>query len=159
VCSGLSFWTAAGEAGNDWLIAVDRKDIADVKFDDDDFIVEMRSMLDDKGVDWRNTSNVGAGIMFTAPVVETLRQTGKLPGGFTRSNAMIAAYSFDFEHPYGLPNNRWAMDGLNDAYPSEQAQFQRHIASGDTGTFEPITEIIDLSGTTPLCPWDGISCG
>ena len=158
VCSGVtSFWEPAGDAGDGWVIAVDRKDISDPAYENDEFVIQMRTVLEDAGLDWRANANVGRGAEFAQPTLEALRQANTLAGGITRTNVMVASYSMDFEHGMGLPGNRWVTNGLEDAYPSEQAQFFRYVA--DDLTFIPETDIIDLSGTTPLCVWDGASCG
>jgi ABC-type branched-subunit amino acid transport system substrate-binding protein len=162
VCAPLSFWDPVGQdAGEGWILTQDRKEIADARYDDDPFVVEMREVFDEYGADWQSNSFVGWALQFAIPTVEALKIANDMPGGINRTNVMTAAWSLDFEHPWLKDNGNWTLNGLEDPYPVEQAQFAEYVIEEgeDIGTWVPFGDVIGENGTTPPCAWDGQSCG
>ena len=132
VCTA-SFFEAAGETGDGWVQAGGGKDMKSSVFDDDTLIQEAREVFDDAGIDWQNNSNAGLALLYAIPTLKALEDANSLPGGITRTNAIIGARSADFQNGYYLDGIRWHMDGLDDVYAIEGSQLVRWTLDEDLG--------------------------
>ncbi|MFN0089617.1 MAG: ABC transporter substrate-binding protein [Acidimicrobiales bacterium] len=159
-CNGLTFFKPAGAAAEGWVSVSDRKDVSDPADQKDPKIAEFRDILSKAGLDPNNTT-IGGGIgQYGWSMVDLLQRASKLPGGLSRTNAMLAARSVNTVHPYFRDGIKYRMNGNKDAYPIEGAITVRWtIPPGqENGSNVPFGTLKDLDGQTPNCAWDGKTC-
>jgi ABC-type branched-subunit amino acid transport system substrate-binding protein len=157
-CTGSAFINkdklgGDGSAGDGWWMASPGlKDIEDPNLQDDPFIKWAREQYQARGIDPKSSANLGVGLNYAWPFVQTLAIAGQLEGGLTRSNFILALRSFDMTGPLQPPGIRMHMDGLKDAYIVEGGVFQTWDAAMQAWVNQG--DVIDLDGRAKLCSWD-----
>jgi branched-chain amino acid transport system substrate-binding protein len=157
-CAGSSFISKEklggdGMAGDGWwILSPGLKDMRDTAFDNDPYVMWLKTEMKARGLDPQASSNLSGGINYGFPVVQALIVAGELPGGVTRSNFQLALRSFDMTSPMLLPGIRAHMDGLKDAYMVEGGVFQKWDAAKQTWVNQG--NVFDLDGKAKLCAWD-----
>ncbi len=102
-----------------------------------------------------STPKVGlifTGIFYAWMNMEALRITADLPGGLTRTNLMLAAHSLDLVHPHLIDGIKFRVDGTEDAFYIEGSDFSVYSAADQS--WKQVGGIVDMDGSSPLCPWD-----
>ncbi len=142
-----------GSAGDGWwILSPGIKDMKDSAFATDPYVMWLRGAMKAKGIDPEASTNLSTGINYGFPVVQALAIAGQLPGGFTRTNFMLALRSFDMTSPMLRSGMQLHMNGLKDAYMAESGIFQKWDAARQTWVNQG--EVINLDGKASLCPWD-----
>jgi branched-chain amino acid transport system substrate-binding protein len=157
-CTGSAFINknklgGDGMAGDGWWMASPgMKDLEDPSLQDDPFIKWAREQYQAQGIDPKASANLGVGLNYGWPFVQTLAIAGDLDGGLTRSNYILALRSFDMTGPMQPPGLRMHMDGLKDAYMIEGGVFQKWDAAKQVWVNQG--GVIDLDGKSKICAWD-----
>lgn len=152
-----SFMIPAGEAAEGWnIVGGGAKVNTDPQYAEDPYIVWANETMAAADLD------TSVGLYFTGfgfyawPFVETLRVAADLPGGLTRTNAMLAVRSLNLQHPALIDGVKFAMNGNDDSYFVEGSDFSIYDAAGET--WVQVGGIVDLDGSSPNCTWGDEGC-
>lgn len=159
-CAGIeSFFEPAGDAGVGWRHTSHSIDLSDAALQDLPLVQEYRAILEAEDLD-PGISQYGNGFFYAQLHTETLQQAALLPGGVTRTNAMIAARSMDFQNGMNIEGIRSVTDGVNDAYPTEAAVIKQYeLEAGATvGSHAIVTEVVSVEGMSGLCHYVNNVC-
>lgn len=149
-----------GSASNGWwVVNAGGKDINDPTQKDDAFIAWARGLLQAHNIDPKISGSLNTGLGDAWTLVQALRIAGELPGGFSRSNFILAQRAMDMTNPMLLEGMRFNMNGNKDAYLLEGGVFQKW--SCQRQVWETQGNPIDLSGRSSPCAWDSATslCG
>ncbi|MFN0091242.1 MAG: ABC transporter substrate-binding protein [Acidimicrobiales bacterium] len=158
-CSGPAFFKPAGDAGKDFVTAQYRKDGGDVSFANDPDVKAAQAILSKAGLDEKD-SYTNWGAWWALPLVDIMKKANARPGGISRTNLMLAAWSAQYKHPLNRGGIKFEMNGLKDAYFTEGAVLTRYaIEPGEeVGRQVEFGDVIEQNGTGALCAWDGKAC-
>ncbi|MFN0090096.1 MAG: ABC transporter substrate-binding protein [Acidimicrobiales bacterium] len=163
-CAGIStVFKPTGEAGRDFLITQYWKDGSDASFKDDPDVKKVRDLIQAGGFNpddsWTNW-----GVWYTMPLVQIFKNAAARPGGLTRTNLMIAAWSLSYDHPLnrGPAGNRikFEMYGPKDPAFTEGAILSRYTIDpgAEVGKHVEFGQVIEQNGSSATCAWDGKQC-
>ena len=158
VCKSASFVGKAKVGGDGsvsdgwWTVGGGQLDFNSTAYDNDAFVAWGRKLLADAGYDYKASASFGTGFFYSMPIIQALEIAGKLPGGLTRSNFVLARRTMEFTHPTLLPGIKYNMSGNSDAYNVEGSE----IAKYDSAQQQWIQQgpIVELSGKSKNCAWD-----
>ena len=153
VCKGIeAFMKPAGDAGHNWwVVGGGSIDTSDPNHADDPFVEFTNGLITDAGLD-PTISLYGIGFSYAWPYVEVLKIGAALPGGLTRTNLMLATWSYEGKHPLLLDGITFGMNGLADPYFIEGSDFSQYDSSD--GSWSVVGPIVDLNGASGACAWD-----
>lgn len=153
VCKGIeAFMTPAGDAANGWwVVGGGSIDTSDPKFADDVFVSFTNDAITEAGFD-PSISLYGIGFAYGWPYIEVLKIAAALPDGLTRTNLMLAVWSYEGKHPLLLDGITFGTNGLADPYFIEGSDFSQFVAAGQT--WDIVGDIVDLNGASGACAWD-----
>ncbi|MFN0092701.1 MAG: ABC transporter substrate-binding protein [Acidimicrobiales bacterium] len=121
--------------------------------------MKIKEIVEKAGLDPLDV-NANNGFIYGYPLVQILKNAAKLPGGVSRTNVMLAAWSLDYDHPLYVSRNgkkiKFQMNGLKDVAYTEGAVMQKWVTAA--GKWEPFTDVIELNGQSTPCAWDGKTC-
>jgi len=156
VCSASTFVgkdKVGGPFADGWYIVNGGiKDLNSPAFDNDAYVKYARELLKANGLDPKASGSYGSGYAFGWPLMQVLDIAGKLDGGLTRTNFMLAMKAFSATHPFLLEGMKFNNDGAKDSYYIEGGVYQRRDAAKETWIDEGV--VIDLSGKSKNCAWD-----
>jgi branched-chain amino acid transport system substrate-binding protein len=135
-----------------WVVGSGVKDLQSSAYGKDPFIAWVRDVLAQDGLDYRASSSLGAGVLFGWSMAQALQIAGRLDGGLTRANLIVALRATEMSNPMLLPGVGYRMDGDADAYLIEGARFARFDASKQRWVAHGA--VVDRSGRTDDCSWD-----
>ena len=157
-CTGVSFVSKEkvggdGSASNGWWIFNPGiKDIKDESLVDDPWMIFIKQLLTDKGLDPTSSSSLGAGFGYAWPYVQSLLIAQELDGGLTRANFIVAHRAIDMTPPTHLWGVRTHLDGNKDAFINEGGTFATFDSASQS--WKPEGNLIDLDGKSRNCNWD-----
>ena len=154
-CSNLaSFFApvqdAAGllaEEGSAVRMASNTKNFTDPTYADDADINLGKEILEAAGLS-AEAGSQSTGVLFAYVVEQTLRNALASSGELDRVSLMSSAWNLNFENPFLLDGISIITDGVNDAYTIEAARIEEIIVDGGELTFNPISDLISVEGTT-----------
>ena len=135
-----------------WLVNPGFKDFNDPAQFTDPFVAWARKLMQDNGIDPKASSSFSTGLIFAWPLIQTWAIAGKLKGGLTRANELIASRTLQMTHPGYLPGVKLHLNGNTDAFSTEAGVFQQWDATGQIWVVKP--PVIDLDGKSKPCAWD-----
>jgi branched-chain amino acid transport system substrate-binding protein len=151
-----SFMIPAGDAADGWrIIGGGQKAGSDPQYADDPWVSFANQLTVDAGLD----PSIGlyfTGMFYAHPFVEILRVANELPGGLTRTNAILATRSLDYNHPNLLEGVKFAVNGNEDSYFIEGSDFSQFDAANSS--WVQIGGVVDLNGSSPNCTWTDTGC-
>ncbi len=127
-----AFLVPAGAAADGWLGFTSGPEHLDQLHQGPDSIgAWIDEQLSERGIDssWGATVD---GWHWAWHYVELLRIADSLPGGLTRPNLLLAAWSADLRPPLNWPGVRFTLNGLADPHPIETARLLGYSASDET---------------------------
>ena len=153
VCKGIeAFMKPAGDAAHNWwVVGGGNIDTSDPNHADDPFVEFTNGLITDAGLD-PAISLYGIGFSYAWPYVEVLKIGAALPGGLTRTNLMLATWSYQGTHPLLLEGITFGVNGLADPYFIEGSDFSQYDSSD--GSWSVVGSIVDLNGASGACAWD-----
>ena len=149
-CQSIStYFEPIDPAGEGVVVAVTTKNAGDPQYADDEAVQQAIEVLQANDLD-PFSGSAYTGWVLGQPVVELLRQTAEKEDGLTRLNLMETVWNADMVNPLALEGMTEQTDGTNDAYLIESARMAEYRPpDGDgTGSFEFVTDLIDLEGET-----------
>jgi ABC-type branched-subunit amino acid transport system substrate-binding protein len=160
VCKGIeAFLKPAGDAAHNWwVVGGGTIDTSDPSHADDPFVEFANELITEAGLD-PAISLYGIGFSYAWPYIEVLKIGAALPGGLSRTNLMLATWSFSGKHPLLLDGITFAMNGLADPYFIEGSDFSQYDSSD--ASWSVVGAIVDLDGASGACAWniDEGGCG
>jgi len=142
-----------GMAGDGWYIMDPGvKDLKDPTLQSDPYIVWYRDLLTKAGINPDSSTQLGDGVNYLFPVLQSLIIASELPGGVNRANVLVAYRSMQMDSPmlrWGMPLH---MDGNKDAFIAEAARFSKWDAKKQT--YENVSDLYLLDGKTKTCHWN-----
>jgi branched-chain amino acid transport system substrate-binding protein len=151
-----SFMIPAGDASDGWrIIGGGQKINTDPQYEDDPYVVFANETIEAAGLD-KTVGLIFTGFFYAWPFVETLRIAEELPGGLTRTNAMLAVRSLNVNHPQLIDGVSFQMNGAEDSYFVEGSDFSTWDAATEIWVQEG--GIVDLNGLSPNCTWTDAGC-
>ena len=142
-----------GSQSNGWhIVGGGYKDIVSSDSDNDPFMVWGRKLLADGGVDYKTSSNYGYGFFTAWLMTHTIMCAGDLPGGLSRTNLILCQRTLESTSPIHLEGIKVNMSGTKDAYYVEGSDLSIYDSSKQSWVIQG--DLIELSGKSPLCPWD-----
>ena len=127
------------------ILANSNKVCGDPRYNEDPAIELIREVLEDYGDTTCEAGSFSTGVLYGKIVEEVLRNAAGMPGGLNRVNLMAATWNMDYADEM-LLGGSFISDGANDAYITESAQLQQIVVEGDSLTFEPTGDPIDVEG-------------
>lgn len=145
-CSSIaSFFAPVDPAGEGVMMASYRYDPADPTIADEDWAKEYFAGVETHMPDanaQNSTTSLGWALadVFATAVEAALEEHGEV----TRPGVMPELVSLDYEAPFLLPGVTWSIGGVEDPWPIEQARIVQYTLDGDSGTFQPVTDVLDI---------------
>ncbi len=140
VCSsGPAYLEPAGSAADGWFsLGGGSLDLTDMPDGAGSYRRHVEEFWTAEGLD-PDIPLVSDGWWWAWKHVELLRIASELPGGLTRPNYLLAAWSADLRPPGHQPGAHYRLDGLADAEPIETATLmQWQVADGGQGSWVPL---------------------
>jgi branched-chain amino acid transport system substrate-binding protein len=157
-CTGVSFVSKEKVGGDGsqsngwWIFNPGIKDIKDESLAEDPWMVFIKGLLTERGIDPASSSSLGAGFGYAWPFVQSVIIAGELDGGLTRANLLVAHRALDMSPPTHLWGLRSHLNGNADAFIIEGGNFAQFDAAKQTWVSQG--ELIDLDGKSQNCAWD-----
>ena len=150
-CQSIStYFEPIDPAGEGVIVAVTAKNPSDPQFADDEAVQEAIEVVEGAGLD-PYSGAAWSGYTIAQPVVSLLRSVAEMEGGLTRVNLMRGAWNAELDSTLDLEGATLQTAGVDDAYLIESARLAAYRPpEGDaqTGSFENVTDIINLEGET-----------
>lgn len=142
-----------GMAGDGWYIMDPGvKDLKDPTLQSDPYVKWLRDELTKGGINPDSSTQLGDGVNYLFPVLQSMIIASELPGGINRANVLVAYRSMQMDSPmlrWGMPLH---MDGNKDAFIAEAARFSKWDAKKQT--YENVSDLFLLDGKTKTCHWN-----